>query len=204
MGRPVGSAPDEVYAFGRQYRVGVDHGVEPTTAIDAYVTSVSTLGWGSGSRVSGGIGGRSSDMALVTSSGFAHVRITVTDIARSKAFYDQVFGWPTAVDASGSVDEPGVTDSPEQFYGGTVYETPQGTLFGLRPVGSDAFDAERTGLDHVSFAVAARADLEAAASALGDVGIEHGEVTDLEDAGMAILSFQDPDDINIELSAPLG
>ena len=72
-------------------------------------------------------------MALISSSGFAHVRLTVTDIDRSKAFYDQVFGWPIAVDASGSAGEPGVTESPEKFYGGTVYQTPQGTLFGLRP-----------------------------------------------------------------------
>ena len=47
-------------------------------------------------------------MALVSSSGFSHVRITITDIARSKAFYDQVFGWPVAVDRGDAVDEPGV------------------------------------------------------------------------------------------------
>jgi glyoxylase I family protein len=143
-------------------------------------------------------------MALVESSGFSHVRITVTDIARSKAFYDQVFGWPVAVDRSGSVDEPGVKDSPAEFFGGTVYQTPEGKLFGLRPVGATGFDPDRTGLDHVSFAVASRADLERAATALGEAGIEHGEVIDLADAGIAILSFQDPDDINIELTAPLG
>lgn len=143
-------------------------------------------------------------MALITSSGFAHVRLTVTDIARSKAFYDQVFGWPTAIDTSDSVDEPGVKDSPEKFYGGTVYQTPQGTLFGLRPVGSSGFDPQRTGLDHVSFAVASRADLESAEAALAEVGIKHGEINELTDAGIAILSFQDPDDINIELTAPLG
>lgn len=40
--------------------------------------------------------------------------------------------------------------------------------------------------------------------ALSDAGIEHGEVTDLDDAGIAILSFQDPDDINVELTAPLS
>ena len=142
-------------------------------------------------------------MALIDSSGFSHVRLTVTDIARSKAFYDQVFGWPTAVDASDSVDEPGVTESPEKFYGGVVYQTPQGTLFGLRPVGSSGFDSEHTGLDHVSFAVASRAALDSAATALSEAGIEHGEVTDLTEAGMAILSFQDPDDINVELTAQL-
>ena len=143
-------------------------------------------------------------MALVTSTGFAHVRLTVTDIARSKAFYDKVFGWPAAIDASSEVDEPGVRQSPEKFFGGTVYQTPQGTLFGLRPVGSSDFDSERTGLDHVSFAVASRADLERAAVALTEAGIAHGEVTDLADAGIAILSFQDPDDINVELTAPLS
>jgi glyoxylase I family protein len=142
-------------------------------------------------------------MALVNSSGFSHVRLTVTDIARSKAFYDQVFGWPTAVDASDSVDEPGIEDAPEKFYGGIIYQTPQGTLFGLRPVGRGGFDSRRTGLDHVSFAVESRADLESAAAALSEAGIDHGEVQDLPDGAIAILSFQDPDDINVELTAPI-
>ena len=143
-------------------------------------------------------------MPLVTSTGYAHVRLTVTDIQRSKTFYDQVFGWPAAVDFSGSVGEPGVRESAEQFYGGTIYQTPQGTLFGLRPVGSDSFDPDRTGLDHVSFAVASRSDLEQAHRALTDAGVACGDIIDFTDAGMAILSFQDPDDINIELTAPLG
>jgi catechol 2,3-dioxygenase-like lactoylglutathione lyase family enzyme len=97
-----------------------------------------------------------------------------------------------------------VTESAEKFYGGVVYQTPQGTLFGLRPVGSGQFDSTRTGLDHVSFAVSSRSDLEAAQKALLDAGIAHGDIKDLDDAGMAILSIQDPDDINIELSAPLS
>jgi predicted enzyme related to lactoylglutathione lyase len=59
-------------------------------------------------------------MALISSDGFAHVRLTVTDIGRSKAFYDQVFGWPIAVDESASAHEPGVTESRERFFGGTV------------------------------------------------------------------------------------
>lgn len=140
-------------------------------------------------------------MALIASSGFAHVRLTVTDIARSKAFYDKVFGWPIAIDTSDSVDEPGVRESQEKFYGGTVYQTPQGTLFGLRPVGTAAFDSEHTGLDHVSFAVKSGDDLTAAVKALDEAGITHGEIIDLADTGQ-IMSFQDPDDINIELTAP--
>ncbi|MTD13883.1 VOC family protein [Nakamurella sp. YIM 132087] len=145
-------------------------------------------------------------MAIIDSSGFSHVRLTVSDIARSKAFYSQVLGWPIAVDMSDHVDEPGVREAPEKFYGGTVFSTPSGALLGLRPVapGDSVFDPDQAGLDHVSFAVASRDDLVAAAERFSAEGIEHGEVIDLTAAGMAILSFQDPDGINLELSAPLG
>lgn len=144
-------------------------------------------------------------MAIVSSSGYSHVRLTVTDIARSKAFYDEVFGFPVAIDASARVDEPGVRESQSDFYGGTVYQTPSGALFGLRPVApsGQAFDSERTGLDHVSFLVDSRDDLVAALDKLEAAGIPHGEVTDLADAGLAILSFSDPDGVHLELTAAL-
>jgi glyoxylase I family protein len=142
-------------------------------------------------------------MALITSSGFAHIRLTVTDIGRSKEFYDRVFGWPIAVDSSGQIDEPGVRESPEKFYGGVVYQTPSGALFGLRPVGGQRFDSEHTGLDHVSFLVEARDDLVDAQRILDEEAIEHGEVNDLSDAGLSILSFSDPDGVHLELAAPL-
>lgn len=56
----------------------------------------------------------------------------------------------------------------------------------------------------MSFAVDSAADHERAADALTGAGIEHGEVIDLTDFGLATLSFQDPDDINIELTAALS
>lgn len=142
-------------------------------------------------------------MAMIDSPGFSHVRLTVTDIQRSKAFYDQVFGWPIAIDASADADQPGVKSAPERFFGGVLYQTPQGTMFGLRPVGAGGFDPDRTGLDHVSFAVASRAELDSAEAALAAAGIPHGTATDLA-GGIAILSFQDPDNINLELTAPLS
>lgn len=142
-------------------------------------------------------------MAIVSSSGFAHARLTVTDIARSKAFYDQVFGWPVVIDFTGETD-PEVRDDQERFYGGCVYQPAEGQLLGLRPVGSQRFDPDATGLDHISFYVASRDELVAAATAFDEAGITHGEVVDLTDAGIAFLSFQDPDDINVELTAPLS
>lgn len=144
-------------------------------------------------------------MAMISSENFAHIRLTVTDIARSKAFYSDVFGWPIAIDSSDRVDEPGVRESQADFYGGTVFAMRGGTLMGLRPVAAagQTFDSEHTGLDHLSFTVASRDELVAAHDAFEAAGIEHGEVTDLTDAGLAILSFSDPDGIHLELTAAL-
>ena len=64
-------------------------------------------------------------------------------------------------------------------------------------------EPDRTGLDHVSFLVDSRDDLVRAAEELTALDIEHGEVTDLTAAGIAILSFQDPDGVNCELTAVL-
>ncbi|WP_020500185.1 VOC family protein [Sciscionella marina] len=144
-------------------------------------------------------------MALIDSSDIAHIRLTVTDIDRSKAFYDQVFGWPAAIDMSARADEPGVRASREAFYGGVVYQLPSGTLLGLRPVAPSGqrFDSEHTGLDHLSFQVASKDELQVTRQRLDQAGVPHGEVTDLADVGLAILSFSDPDGVHLELTAPL-
>ena len=85
------------------------------------------------------------------------------------------------------------------LFGGVIYRLGD-SLFGLRPVGADRFAEDRTGLDHVSFAVDSVADLEAAASMLEDRGITHSGVKDIG-AGH-ILEFRDPDNIALELFAP--
>lgn len=144
-------------------------------------------------------------MAIVESSGVHHLRLTVTDIARSVAFYDSVFGWQKAVDASAHVDEPGVRDSQEHLYGGVVYVTGWGMLLGLRPVApsEQRFDSTHAGLDHLSFTVPTRQTLLAVRDKLDEAGIPHGEVHDLAGFGIAILSFSDPDGVHLELTAPL-
>jgi glyoxylase I family protein len=132
----------------------------------------------------------------------AHIRVTVTDIARSKAFYQQLLGVDPVIDFSDQVDEPGIKEDRERFYGGCVF--PLGDqVFGLRPVApaGQRFDSATVGLDHVSFTLGSVDELREAAARLDAAGIEHGEVTDLGDAAMTILSVQDPDDINLEFAA---
>ncbi|MGH9304217.1 MAG: VOC family protein, partial [Acidimicrobiales bacterium] len=110
----------------------------------------------------------------------------------------------TLVDESAHAGEAQVAGSPQRFYGGVIYTMASGALLGLRPVAPSGqrFDSEQTGLDHLSFAVASREDLLAARQKLDEAGIPHGEVTDL--GVIAILSFEDPDGVHLELTAPLS
>ena len=129
--------------------------------------------------------------------GYAHVRLTVTDIARSRDFYDRVFGLPVALEVPPDADEA-TREQLAFLYDGVVYQL-GGSLLGLRPVApeGDRFDEDRVGLDHLSFAVADREALDAAAARLDDLGVAHGGVKDL--GQFLLLEFRDPDGIALEL-----
>ncbi len=128
----------------------------------------------------------------------AHIRLTVTDIERSRAFYEAIFGLPVAIEAPANAD----AKTRERFaflYGGLIYQLGD-SMLGLRPVASDRFDEDRVGLDHLSLAVSSRADLDAAVATLDARGVEHGQVKEIGNGW--ILEFRDPDNIALELYAP--
>jgi glyoxylase I family protein len=141
--------------------------------------------------------GQAWEMSIPTTS-FAHIRLTVTDIQRSRAFYDDVFALPVAFEVPPGADAA-TKEQLSFLYGGVIYQLGD-SLLGLRPVADDQFSENRVGLDHVSFAVAARADLDAAAQMLDDKGVAHEGVKDIG-AGF-ILEFRDPDNIALEVFAP--
>ena len=128
---------------------------------------------------------------------FAHIRLTVTDIERSRAFYDAVLGLPVAFELPPDADEA-TREQLSFLYGGLIYQLGE-SLLGLRPVGSDTFDEDRTGLDHLSFSVPDQAALEAAVTVLEENRVPHSGITDIG-AGW-ILAFRDPDNIALELFA---
>ena len=76
---------------------------------------------------------------------------------------------------------------------------------GLRPVApwDDQFDEDRVGLDHLSFSVPGRDDLERAVALFDARGVPHGEITPSPSFGTLVLPFRDPDSIQVELTAPL-
>jgi catechol 2,3-dioxygenase-like lactoylglutathione lyase family enzyme len=134
----------------------------------------------------------------LTNTSIAHVRLTVTEIERSRQFYESVFGWPVLFEVPENADE--ATRNQLAFlYGGVVYDL-GGALLGLRPVANDRFDENRTGLDHIAFRLSNKAELDEAAAHLDELGIRHEPVKDIGPS--YILEFRDPDNIALELTAP--
>jgi glyoxylase I family protein len=137
-----------------------------------------------------------------------HIRLTVNDVERSKAFYTDVLGFQVAMDSLPPEDDEYYGVLADNLQGGVVLVN-AGTFVGLRPTDAsrqeakDQFDPFRVGLDHLSFNVASRADLEAAARRLDEAGVPHSEIFELVPFGIALLPFKDPDGIQLELTAPL-
>jgi glyoxylase I family protein len=147
------------------------------------------------------MGGRASgsmEQMGFTSSSIAHVRLTVTDIERSRQFYESVFGWPILLEVPEAADE--ATRKQLSFlFGGVIYDL-GGTLLGLRPVATDRFHEDRAGLDHIAFRVASKDELDSAAAHLDELSLTHEPVKDIGPS--YILQFRDPDNIALELTAP--
>ena len=121
-----------------------------------------------------------------------HLRLTVSDVERSRAFYTEVLGFqPVSEGASGVLLSNGAV-------GLSLGPSPDPS----RAPAGDRFDEARIGLDHLSFGVASHDELERARRQLDERGVPHGEITDLGEAfRLYILAFRDPDNIQLELTA---
>jgi catechol 2,3-dioxygenase-like lactoylglutathione lyase family enzyme len=130
----------------------------------------------------------------ITTAGVHHVALTVSDVRRSQQFYTELLGFNFVTDFGPRV----------LLHNGSV-------LLGLTPppdpaqaIANDRFNENRIGLDHLSLSVASMADLEAAAKLFDAKGVSRGEILSLTPFGIAVLAFRDPDNIQVELTAPLA
>jgi glyoxylase I family protein len=115
-----------------------------------------------------------------------HFAVTVSDLDRSVAWYETLFGAPPFF----------VGD--EATFKFAVWLEPMFALhqFHQRPDVGVAFDEHRIGLDHIAFGCPSRIDLEDWLERLETAGIEHGEIVDaFYGSGLA---FRDPDNIQLE------
>lgn len=126
----------------------------------------------------------------MTFPGLQHVAITVSDLERSTRWYARLFG------ADPVLDE----DEESGTFHHTVFVLDGGMLFGLHThlgaESGDRADERRTGLDHISFALAGSAELERWQTRLEELGILHGGIKQAH-YGTGI-SFRDPDNIALE------
>ena len=133
-----------------------------------------------------------------------HLRLTVTDLERSREFYTELLGFVVAVE-SPPPDDPSAAETFKILFGGIVMA--RGNLImGLRPMAAagDHFNPDRVGLDHLSFSVASRDDLEHAMRLFDERGVAHGQITRLAGFGIDVLPFEDPDGVQLELTAPVA
>jgi len=120
----------------------------------------------------------------------AHAALTVSDLARSVAWYQELFGAPPVMD-----EDTGPFRHVVWAIGST--------LVGLHEFPGNSpkpFDERHAGLDHLAFACASRDELQQWADRLDELGISHGGIVD---AGYGSgVSFRDPDNIALEFFAP--
>jgi glyoxylase I family protein len=143
-------------------------------------------------------------MEQIPAGGIHHLRLTVTNLERSRQFYTGLLGFEVAVESPPPAD-PSAAETFKVLFGGIVMARGN-LLMGLRPMApsGDCFDPDRVGLDHLSFSVASHDDLEQAMRLLDDRGVPHGEITSLPSFGIDVLAFEDPDGVQLELTAPMA
>jgi catechol 2,3-dioxygenase-like lactoylglutathione lyase family enzyme len=128
--------------------------------------------------------------------GIHHVALTVTDVPRARDFYTRVLGFQVMAE---------IGPKTIMSNGSTILAI-NGAYDATQVPSNDRFTENRAGLDHVSFAVPSRAQLENALQVFDSNNVSHGEINDLSPAGLPlfVLAFRDPDNIQLELTAPIG
>ncbi len=128
---------------------------------------------------------------MPTITGISHVDLSVTDLAASMAWYEELFG---CVRLFGGRNDAHGLDA--QY----LLHAESGVVIGLEQHDANPgteFDERRVGLDHLAFNVASRQELDAWLARLDERGVPHSGITEQEP--WDVLVFRDPDNIQLEL-----
>ena len=124
--------------------------------------------------------------------GKVEVNLTVRDPSRSAAWYSELLRMEQRYDYTS--DDGGLR---------YICLTEPSSGFILCLVGhasnsGDPFDERNTGLDHLEFLVERRKDLDEWAGRLDELGVPHSGVKRLDYTPNSMISFRDPDNIQLE------
>lgn len=118
--------------------------------------------------------------------GIHHIELTVTSLERSGEFYKNILGFKIVAEYPGFI-----MLFRKSFYLGITDHKGKAS--------NDRFNEFRTGLDHVSFEVSDKTDLDKAIGVFNKENIPHGDIKKLSN-NIFVLAFRDPDNIQLELS----
>jgi glyoxylase I family protein len=118
-----------------------------------------------------------------------HFAVTISDLDRSVAWYETLFGAPP------------VFVGEETNYRAAIWLEPMFALHQYtKQYEGDTFDEFRLGLDHIAFSCSSREELEGWLGRLDALNIQHGAIVDaFYGSGLA---FRDPDNIQLEFFLP--
>jgi len=133
-------------------------------------------------------------MSAIKTGAINHQTLTVSDLKRSVDFYIDLLGFqqvmelsPTRVLLSNGEAVIALSNPPDPS----------------RAIPNDEFNENRIGLDHLSFNVANLQALEEAIQLFDAHGVSHGEIKNLSPTlPVSVLAFRDPDNIQLEFTAP--
>ena len=124
--------------------------------------------------------------------GLNHVILTVSDVARSSAFYGDLLGFDVTI----------FGDDPARG----LYFAAGRVLFFLypsrQPVPEDRFSEFRVGLDHLAFTAPSMEALHDLANRLISAGVDTNGVEQFAPTGNYYVAFRDPDNIQLEYWLP--
>ena len=122
--------------------------------------------------------------------GYSHLSLSVTDLDRSTDWYCDILGFEVVAQVEGDGFLRHRLRQPDA--GITV------TLTAHEAGSGDAFDERRTGMDHVSFVVASIDDIHAFKNCFEERGVEHSDVKPSAGGAGGMITFRDPDNIQLE------
>jgi glyoxylase I family protein len=129
--------------------------------------------------------------------GIQHVGLTVRDVEASAEWYQQVLGLQRQFEEPHHHSDEGgyavVLGTPDMSLNVGLDHHPANT--------GDGFDPTRTGLDHVCFQVGGTDALHAWATHLDQQGVSSSGVYAMEGTPFSLVTFNDPDGIQLELIA---
>ena len=130
---------------------------------------------------------------MPTLAGYSHLSLSVTDLEKSTEWYCDILGFESIAHVEG-----------DGFLRNRLRQPDAGitlTLTAHEANEGDTFDERRTGMDHVSFVVPSVDDIHAFKECFQDRGVEHSEVKATAGGAGGMITFRDPDNIQLEVFA---